>query len=52
MAVNTHGTSGNAPIYTRQQKGHSIILSLIFGMFTLWIVPLYWLISPNHYYHL
>ncbi len=38
--------------YTRAQKGHSIILGIIFGGFLLWIPQIYWAISPNHYYHL
>ena len=52
MAMNTHGASGNAPIYTRQQKGHSAIMAILFGWLTCYIVPIYWLFSPNHYYHL
>lgn len=38
--------------YVRQQKGHSAILAILFGGITLYILPIYWLISPNHYYHL
>lgn len=38
--------------YIRQQKGHSAILAIIFGGFTLYILPIYWLVSKNHYYHL
>ena len=38
--------------YVRQQKGHSAILHWIFlGPFTLWIVPIYYSLSPNHYWH-
>lgn len=40
-------------VYTRQQKGHSIIVQFfLLGAFTLWIVPIYYVVSPNHYYHL
>lgn len=38
--------------YTRIQKGHSAILAILFGGFTLYILPIYWLVSKEHYYHL
>lgn len=39
--------------YVRQQKGHSFILEwLVLGIFTVWIRPLYFAFSPNHYFHL
>lgn len=39
--------------YVRQQRGHSWVLHwLVLGIFTLWIVPLYYTFSPNHYWHL
>lgn len=38
--------------YVRQQKGHSAILHWIFlGPLTLWILPIYYTVSPNHYWH-
>lgn len=37
--------------YTRQQKGHSIIKHIIFGVVILWINVIYITISPNHYWH-
>ena len=37
--------------YIRQQKGHSIILAIFLGWTTLYILPLYWTFSPNHYWH-
>lgn len=38
--------------YTRQQKGHSLILNLlIIGPLTLWITTIYISVSPNHYWH-
>lgn len=37
--------------YVRQQKGHSLILHLIFGGFILWANVLYISVSPNHYWH-
>lgn len=37
--------------YTRQQKGHSLILHLLFGGFVLWIPTIYFAASPNHYFH-
>lgn len=38
--------------YVRQQKGHSLILWIIFGGFLLWIPAIYYTASPNHYWHL
>jgi hypothetical protein len=38
-------------VYTRQQKGHSIILHLLLGCFILWINVIYISVSPNHYWH-
>jgi hypothetical protein len=38
-------------IYNRQQKGHSLILHLIFGGFLLYIPTIYYAVSPNHYFH-
>lgn len=39
--------------YVRQQKGHSALLHwLVLGVFTAWILPIYYTISPNHYWHL
>lgn len=38
--------------YVRNQKGHSIILWVLFGAFLLWIPAIYYTISPNHYWHL
>lgn len=42
----------NKAQYVRQQKGHSLLLAIFMGWTTLWILPIYWAISPNHYYHL
>lgn len=39
--------------YVRQQKGHSFLLHwLVLGIFTVFIVPIYYSVSPNHYWHL
>jgi hypothetical protein len=39
-------------VYTRQQKGHSWVKHwLVLGIFTLWILPIYYTVSPNHYWH-
>lgn len=39
--------------YVRQQKGHSVILEwFVLGIFTFWIRPIYFSVSPNHYWHL
>lgn len=39
--------------YVRQQKGHSWILHwLVLGIFTCFIVPIYYSVSPNHYWHI
>lgn len=38
--------------YTRQQKGHSAIIGwVILGPLTCFILPIYWTVSPNHYWH-
>jgi len=37
--------------YTRQQKGHSITLHLLFGVFVLWVPTIYFAASPNHFFH-
>lgn len=38
--------------YVRTQKGHSAIVGwLILGPLTLFILPIYWTASPNHYWH-
>lgn len=42
----------NAPTYVRQQKGHSIILAILFGWVSLYILPIYWTVSKGHYWHL
>lgn len=44
-------TETNQVTYVRQQKGHSIILHLIFGTFIAWINVLYISVSKNHYWH-
>lgn len=38
--------------YVREQNGHSIIAAILLGWSTLYILPVYWAISKNHYYHL
>lgn len=38
-------------VYNREQKGHSLILHLLFGGFLLYIPTIYFAVSPNHYYH-
>lgn len=39
--------------YVRQQKGHSWLLHwVVLGVFTMWIVPIYYSFSPNHYWHI
>jgi hypothetical protein len=48
----THLTKGfTMPNYVRTQKGHSLILHLIFGWILLYIPTIYFAVSPNHYYH-
>lgn len=37
--------------YVREQKGHSIILHLLLGIFVVWINVIYISVSPNHYWH-
>lgn len=37
-------------VYTRQQKGHSLTLHLLFGWVLLWIPAIYYSFSPNHYW--
>lgn len=41
-----------APIRVRQQKGHSIIKHLFFGIFAAYIPTIYYAISKDHYFHL
>lgn len=38
-------------IYMREQKGHSLILHLIFGGILLYIPTIYFAVSKNHYFH-
>lgn len=38
--------------YVRQQKGHSILLAIFFGWISLYILPVYWTVSKDHYWHL
>lgn len=38
-------------VYVRSQKGHSIILHVLFGWIVLWIPTIYFSVSPNHYWH-
>lgn len=39
--------------YVREQKGHSWLLHwVLLGWLTMFIVPLYYTFSPNHYWHL
>ncbi len=37
--------------YVRNQKGHSLILHLLFGGLIAWVNVLYISVSPNHYWH-
>jgi hypothetical protein len=37
--------------YVRQQKGHSLMLHILFGALVLWIPAIYYSCSPNHYWH-
>lgn len=54
MAENPQTLNGrDGANYTRVQKGHSAIIGwLIIGPLTGFIVPIYWTISKNHYWHL
>lgn len=38
-------------MYTRQQKGHSLILHLTLGGLLLWIPAIYITASKNHFWH-
>ena len=38
--------------YVRQQQGHSIIKHLLLGGLVLWIPTIYYILSPNHYFHM
>ena len=44
--------SADKVTYVRNQRGHSIILAVLFGWTTLYILPIYWLVSKGHYYHI
>lgn len=38
--------------YTRQQKGHSVLKHwVLWGWATAFILPIYYSVSPNHYWH-
>lgn len=39
-------------VYTRQQKGHSVIKHVFLGGFVLWIPTIYYAVSKNHYFHI
>lgn len=51
---NVDGTeSTNKVHYVREQKGHSVLFAIFIALpLTAGILPIYWLISKNHYYHL
>jgi hypothetical protein len=60
MAQDTHSTGPmtSAPLnverkvmYTRPQKGHSITKHLLFGWALAYIPTIYYVASPNHYFH-
>jgi len=37
--------------YVRQQQGHSFVKHwFVLGIFTFWILPIYYSVSPNHYW--
>lgn len=38
--------------YQRVQRGHSIVLHALFGGFLLWIPTVYYIASPNHFWHI
>lgn len=39
-------------LYTRRQKGHSLILNLlVVGPITLYVTTIYYTLSPNHFWH-
>lgn len=38
--------------YTREQKGHSIVLHLLFGWIFFYIPTIYYALSPRHFFHL
>jgi hypothetical protein len=41
----------SATVYTREQKGHSLILHLLFGWALLYIPTIYVAVSPRHFWH-
>lgn len=46
------GDQPQAVVYTREQKGHSLILHLTLGALVLWIPAIYISISPRHFWHI
>lgn len=42
----------NQVVYTRAQKGHSLVLHILFGGIVLWIPTIYFAVSKNHYFHI
>lgn len=52
-AKDHHAADGHAVVYTREQKGHSIILHwFVLGIFSMFIVPVFYTVSPRHYWHI
>jgi hypothetical protein len=37
--------------YTREQKGHSLTLHLLFGWVALYVPTIYFAVSPRHFFH-
>lgn len=51
-AVQARRDQPQAVVYTREQKGHSLILHLTLGALVLWIPAIYFTISPRHFWHI
>ena len=48
----TQRNSRDGANYVRVQKGHSLVLHLLFGGILLYIPTIYFAVSPNHYWHI
>lgn len=40
------------PQYMRRQQGHSLTKHILFGWICGYVLTIYYVVSPNHYFHL
>jgi hypothetical protein len=51
MKTNADLNNPGTVVYNRQQKGHSLVLHILFGGLLAYIPTIYYAVSPNHYFH-